>query len=197
MVRPRHNISLFVIDFDTTSVPTRSESRMIVERTLSKFLGEKATLTYDEFGKPSLLGKDSPSISYAHSKTCVVIALDYSSEAIGIDTEPKKRLEEIIELKEPAFSDYELKNLNKKDYLFSWCIKEAAVKQLGTGFRNADPSQFSIEINGKSYKISLDNNPIFQGYFLDISLDENHIVVCSNRPIKEFLLTKQSLDNSK
>lgn len=191
----RQKVSLFVVEFGSDNTPSREESRMIVERILANFAHKNtATLTHDELGKPSIVDEQDLSISYAHSKSCLVLAVGESSAALGVDTESPQRSEEIAGLKELAFSAYEQEKINEKDYVFMWCLKEAAVKQLGTGFRYADPSQYSIETLSKSYKISLDNKYIFRGYFIDTQLHNQTIVLCSEYPITELFVDSIPLD---
>lgn len=145
-------------------------------------------LVFNELGKPSIQEYPKLAFSYAHSPSQLVIAIDSAAQSIGIDTEPIYRQDEIVEMAEMAFSPEELAVLKKGDYTMAWCRKEAIVKRLGTGFREADPSEFSVNINHKTYKLYLGNHKMHDGYFSSIVDGDDIIVVCSDKPTEDFSL---------
>ena len=190
-------LTIFAIYFDGTSTPSRDECRTIVEHILREYVSgnQSIKLLFDDYGKPFVENNNRLSLSYAHSRKYLVIAISPSGENIGIDTEPSDRLDEILELKDSAFSSAELAGLIGADYVNHWCIKEAAVKRLGKGFRIADPSHISIKTNDKSYKLYLDDTEMQNGYFVSVILGENSIVICANESINNFQLHSRRLSD--
>lgn len=162
--------------------PNREELRRQVEKGLSYFIDNDKLpqLQFDDYGKPYLLDNSNLVFSYAHSKTMLTLIVCASVFAVGIDTENINRLDEIIEISDQAFSKEELDTIKHKDMLFSWCLKEAAVKQLGKGFRDADPSAFTIMTEGDSYKLYLSGKALVNGYFKKKYVGDDLIVVSSN-----------------
>lgn len=181
--------SIDVVKF-TNSKPSRNKCREIVIKILQSRLkyDSPPNLVFDELGKPSIEQDPELAFSYAHSPSQLVIAIDSDVQSIGIDTEPIYRQDEIGEMAEMAFSPEELAVLKKSDYVTAWCLKEAIVKRLGTGFREAEPSEFSVKVDHKTYKLYLRNHKIHDGYFSSINDGDDIIVVCSDKPTEDFLL---------
>jgi phosphopantetheinyl transferase len=188
-------LAIYVLSFIGGSIPNRAECRRLVEQTLRGHLPavKKPKLVFDSYGKPALENFERIAFSYAHSRTQLVIALHSSARAVGIDTESIDRVADLCELKEAAFSPSEIKNLPDSEYVMAWCRKEAAVKRLGKGFRDADPSDFSVKTNHKSYKLYLGDRKIHDGYFFNIVLGDDVIVVCTDKPTEDFSLYRHTL----
>lgn len=186
---------IYALSFIGGSVPNRAECRRLVEQTLRGHLpaSKKPKLVFDSYGKPTLENFERIAFSYAHSRTQLVIALHLSARAVGVDTESIGRVADLRELKEAAFSLSEIKNLPDSEYVMAWCRKEAAVKRLGTGFRDADPSDFSVKTNHKSYKLYLGDRKIHDGYFFNVVLGDDVIVVCTDKPTEDFSLYRHTL----
>lgn len=182
-------LSLFTFSFSAGIIPDRNTCRTLVEQTLQYYLStdKRMQLVFDDYGKPQV--KDYQlTFSYSHSQTMLAIAVYPRAQAIGIDTEPLSRLNDILALRELAFSPIESDNLASEEYVTAWCRKESAVKQLGKGFREADPSDFIIKTDNKSYTLYIGSNEIQTGYFFNIVLGNDVIVICADEPIKDFLL---------
>ena len=182
-------LSIFAINFSVGIVPDRNACRVLVEQTLQQYLeiDKKIQLIFDDYGKPQIKGHQL-AFSYSHSQTMLVIGVNPLAGAIGVDTEPSSRLNDILALRESAFSPIEGDNLANDEYITAWCRKEAAVKQLGKGFREADPSEFIIKTSDKSYTLYIGSNEIQTGYFFNIVLGNDVVVVCADEPVKDFLL---------
>lgn len=198
MTDNRQRPTIHIVSFKGYSAPGREASRMLVECVLSDDLpAETPTrLSFDGYGRPFLDGVNDLSISYAHSPTSLVIALQHSvnSSGIGVDTEPTSRLSDLVDMKDYAFSSAEKVLLTNDNQLVNaWCLKEAAVKRLGTGFRNFNPTELTILSNGKSYKLYSGNKKIHEGFFNDINLDGEIIVLCADGPIRDLSLYNHDL----
>lgn len=182
-------VEVHVIKF-TELRPSRDECRLIVQSTLKSELGLGSVpkLQFDTKGKPYIKEKPELAFSYAHSSSQLVIAKDSNAQSIGVDTEPIQRQREIVEVANIGFSPEELAILENSEYIMAWCRKEAAVKRLGTGFRDADPSGFSVRTNQESYKLYLGGRKIHDGYFFNVVLGDDVIVVCTDKPTKDFSL---------
>lgn len=185
---------LHIVKFSESS-PSRDKCREIVQKILQSELGYNSPpkLSYDELGKPSIEENSKLAFSYAHSPSQLVIVIDSAAQSIGIDTEPVYRHDEIAEMAKMAFSSRELTALKSSEYIMAWCRKEAAVKRLGKGFREADPFEFSVVANHKSYKLYLGDSKIHDGYFLNLVIDDNVIVICSDKPTENFSLYRHAL----
>lgn len=186
---------LYVLSFIGSSIPSRAECRILVEQTLKRHLpaAKKSKLIFDSYGKPALENFEHVVFSYAHSRTQLVIALHSSAGAIGVDTEPVSRTADLRELKKAAFSQSEIKGLSDNEYVMAWCRKEAAVKRLGKGFRDADPSDFSVKTDHKSYTLYLGDRKAHDGHFFNIVLGDDTIVACADKPMENFSLYRHTL----
>ena len=183
-----HNSShTAVITTDISGEPkvSRSACREIVEKLLTSYANsdQPLKLSFDSFGKPSV-DSDFPSFSYSHSNTLLVLVISSKANAIGVDTEARSRLSEINSLSSLAFSQVELRCLTKQDMLAAWCVKEAAVKQLGKGFRDANPTEFTVQSQNKTYTLSLSGNEILRGYVYSKFIKDDLVVICSDRELK-------------
>ncbi|MEK7499048.1 MAG: 4'-phosphopantetheinyl transferase superfamily protein [Patescibacteria group bacterium] len=192
-------LKIYSYSFAKNTVPTRSKCRTIAVNTLKEHLETNKTLelSFDDYGKPYLKDYSQLSFSYAHSRTKLVIVVYPNAKNVGVDTEPMDRLYDLYELRKSAFSKSENNTLTLKEYVIAWCRKEAAVKQLGRGFREADPSEFTVSIEGVSYKLYLRGYEIQKGYFTTVAIDDAIVVVCADKPIGDILLDRRVLGSFK
>jgi len=186
---------IYALSFIEGSVPNRAECRRLVEQTLRGHLpsSKKPKLIFDSYGKPTLKNFEHIAFSYAHSQTQLVIAVHPSAHAVGVDTEPLSRLEDLYELRDIAFSAAEGKDLSGNGYVLAWCRKEAAVKQLGKGFRDANPSDVIVKTSNQSYTLCVGNDEVQKGYHFDIILGSDVVVICTDKPVNDFLLFRCDL----
>ncbi len=137
---------------------------------------------YNEFGKPSLIGREDFYFSLSHAGDWVVMALSRSET--GIDIEQIVPLD--MEIARHFFSDSEYQQLkkvpdhSKLDHFFQiWTLKESYSKMIGQG----------LSLNTKSYTIQLisgnaaprlvppDSFPVF---FRQYDVDADYkLAVCS------------------
>ncbi len=188
-----HNekLEIHMFDFSESQVPKRAECRALVEHTLKRFLKAtiKPQLNFDTFGRPTVNNPVPLNFSYAHSRTSLVVAISDSTNSIGVDTEPVSRLDDLVGLKEVAFSPTENRQLHNDEYVAAWCRKEAALKQLGKGFRDNDPAEVTVKTNkDSSYKLYLGGRKRQAGFFFNITVANNVIAVCADKPMKNLLL---------
>lgn len=186
---------IYTIELIGENPPTRMACRAFVQQILGTHLHveNKPSLVFDDYGKPVLKGFEHLNFSYAHSRTLLVVAVSLGAKAVGVDTEPTSRIKDLLEIKDDAFSSIEKRSLSDDRLVIAWCRKEAAVKRLGKGFRDANPSEFTVTTSHKSYKLQLGDREIQRGHFLDVVLGGDIIAVCTDKPAENFLLHRYRL----
>lgn len=186
---------IYALSFAGGPIPSRTKCRRLVEQTLRGHLSasKKPKLVFDSYGKPTLENFEHIAFSYAHSQTQLVIVVHPSARAVGVDTESLSRLEDLYEIRDIAFSATEGKDLSGNGYAVAWCRKEAAVKQLGKGFRDADPSDVIVKTSNQSYTLCVGNDEVQKGYYFDIILGNDVVVICADKPVNDFLLFRCDL----
>lgn len=159
--------------------PSRSEWRAIVRKMVESTTGSPTKLLFDDLGKPYL---DNPkiSISYSHTKDTLALALVQGDIEIGLDIEKESRIDEIQQIQKFAFSQGEQYAI-KTDLVSNWCLKEAAVKMSGRGFRDYDPAEVVILTENSSFSAKVQNHEITRGYFRIIKNGSLIMAVCSDQ----------------
>jgi phosphopantetheinyl transferase len=194
-MNPEHHLALYLIAIPEGMTFTREQSRSAVTQIIKEYLSTDSNvfLDFDSYGKPYIRDHEELMISYTHSKTLLVVALCRSMTGIGIDTENTSRLQDIRDMQKFAFSTSEISNLNDSELITLWCLKEAAVKRLGTGFRDAEPAEFTVKKSGKSYTLYLGNDEKQTGHFINMSFGEDAIVVCVNKHTENLSLAYRTV----
>ena len=159
--------------------PSRSEWRVIVEEMIESATGSPANLLFDDLGRP-YINHPNISISYAHTKDTVVLALVQNDAEIGLDAEDESRINEIQEIRESAFS-HEERYPATADLVSNWCLKEAAVKMYGRGFHDHNPVEVVISTENSFFSARVQNNEIAKGHFEIIKKGSLIIAICSDR----------------
>lgn len=172
--------SLHIVKFSESS-PSRDKCREIVQKILQSELGYNLPpkLSFDELGKPSIEENSKLAFSYAHSPSQLVIAIDSAAQSIGIDTEPMSRNEELCRIADMAFSAKELQSMKNNYFIFKWCLKEAALKRYGTGFRFGNPNEYTVNYNNGLYVLYHEGAILQKGCYANITDGKNITVVCS------------------
>jgi phosphopantetheinyl transferase len=184
------DLKIHVVNFSAQK-PTREECRLIVLAILKEYDRHIASsdFLYDTYGKPYLDESLSFAFSYSHSAKQLVVGIAEGIQSIGVDTEVVARAKELEQVKDMAFSTSELGFIKSNAFLGHWCLKEAAVKCEGRGFRYETPSHTTLRIVGKSYELWEKRTKIGQGYYVKFQDRNSIIVVCSQNSL---LLTERS-----
>lgn len=161
--------------------PSRSEWRAIVKKMVESTIGSPVKLLFDDLGKPHL---DNPkiSISYSHTKDTLALAFVQGDIKIGLDIEKASRIDEIQQIQKFAFSQGEQYAITT-DLVSNWCLKEAAVKMYGRGFRDYDPAEVVILTENSSFSANVQNHEITRGYFRIIKKGSLIMAVCSDQEL--------------
>lgn len=164
----------------------RKEKRLVgkernqVRKIINNFLRNKGQKTikriaFDEKGQgkiPNLY------LSYAHSQESVVVILSFKGP-VGIDVEPierQKKLKPRVWL--VAFSQDELLEIDDKNCLFWWTLKEAALKMKGWGFSRSEPSSYKIEKIKNKFELTNRNKLVIGGNWKSWERDGERITIC-------------------
>ena len=120
---------------------------------------EQVTLRKEESGKPfgEYQGKKIY-VSFSHSPEKVFCAISTKTD-IGLDVEPVGRNVNQRLLKR-ILNEAEWETLQHEPLLKLWTIKEAAVKNLGTGLRT-NLNELTIKQQGKQYIVEFNDNKRF------------------------------------
>lgn len=182
-----------ILESSNDHIPlARSEYRKRVESYLNSYLNEESSvpLLFDSYGKPYTKSIQHIAFSYSHSGANLAVAIQPHCDAIGVDIELFNRSIEIGQVANLAFSKKELRNISSTDYVYRWCLKEAAVKRLGHGFRNYNPSEISVLPNQEKYTLEINSEIVQEGYFGKVMAGDCLIVICSELPIPKINVRK-------
>ncbi|MEB7040090.1 4'-phosphopantetheinyl transferase family protein [Staphylococcus gallinarum] len=129
--------------FNYFKVPSRKleflVGRLIIKYFISLFFSVKPqdiTISYNNYGKPYY---NSFYFNLSHSKGIIVISFSFFNP-IGVDVECLDNAynaftESIYTENEKIMLNYNFFKINKElEFIYTWTLKEALVKSLGTGF---------------------------------------------------------------
>ncbi|MBC8265840.1 MAG: 4'-phosphopantetheinyl transferase superfamily protein [Flavobacteriales bacterium] len=110
-------------NFDTSKFETEKRKKeFLASRLLLQEICSNETITYNEFGAPTL--NNGKFISISHSKELVAIII--SEQQVGIDIEQIS--EKPLRLSSKFVAEKNLNNLTKEKATLIWCLKEAVFK---------------------------------------------------------------------
>ena len=159
--------------------PSRGEWRVLVKEMIESVTDSPVDLLFDGLGRPYI---DHPnvSISYAHTKDAIALALAQGSVEIGLDVEDASRIDEIQEIRESAFSHKE-QYPTTTDLVSNWCLKGAAVKMYGRGFHDHNPVEVVMSSKNSLFSARVRNKEIENGGFEVIKKESPIMAICSDR----------------
>jgi 4'-phosphopantetheinyl transferase len=111
----------------------------LLKRGLKEVYGivENPVFTYNEHGKPSIVGHPEIFFNLSHCKEAVICAI--SNQPIGVDVESVRSFNE--SLVRYTMNDDEIREIESAEnravaFIRLWTMKEAALKLAGTGISN-------------------------------------------------------------
>ncbi|MGL5150427.1 MAG: 4'-phosphopantetheinyl transferase family protein [Clostridium sp.] len=119
-----------------TSILSEILIRVILAE-IKKVKNEKITFTYNEYGKPKLIGDNNFHFNISHSGKFIVIAID--SKSVGVDIEKFQDIdiqgivEKFFTKKESEFILSKEKEIQIEEFYRLWTLKESYIKMVGKG----------------------------------------------------------------
>ncbi|MBO5963840.1 MAG: 4'-phosphopantetheinyl transferase superfamily protein [Bacteroidales bacterium] len=144
-----------------------------------KGLSFDTTIAVGEKGKPFFLYNDTLHFSISHTKSHIAIAIHDKEIGIDIESLRKCNLSLVERFFNPLESDYissQPKEQQSEVFTRIWTLKEAFVKQQGTGIAgNFDKSAFSLQ--GEKIQSTIENpNLKFESKYIE---QENlYLAIC-------------------